>query len=35
MKLPGRPGVATEYKFNVDELRQLAKTAHQVEDAGT
>ena len=35
MKLPGRPGVATEYKFNVDELRQLAKTAHQIEDAGT
>ena len=35
MKLPGRPGVATEYKFNVNELRQLAKTAHQIEDAGT
>ena len=33
MKLPGQPGQATHYKFNVNELRELAKSAHQV-DAG-
>ena len=29
MKLAQKPGEETVYKFNVNELRQLAKTAHQ------
>ena len=31
MKLPGSPEQATHYKFNVNELRELAKSAHQVD----
>jgi len=31
MKLAQKPGEETVYKFNVNELRQLAKTAHQVD----
>merc|ERR1719234_2045312 len=31
MKLKQKPGEVTVYKFNVNELRQLAKTAHQVD----
>merc|ERR1719234_722579 len=31
MKLAQKPGEETVYKFNVKELRQLAKTAHQVD----
>ena len=32
MKLAQKPGEETVYKFNVNELRELAKTAHQVKD---
>ena len=31
MKLAQKPGEETVYKFNVNELRELAKTAHQVD----
>jgi len=31
MKLAQKPGEESVYKFKVDELRQLAKTAHQVD----
>ena len=30
MKLAQKPGEETVYKFKVNELRELAKTAHQV-----
>ena len=31
MKLAQKPGEETVYKFNVNELRELAKTAHQAD----
>ena len=31
MKLQHEPGKESVYKFNVNELRELAKTAHQVD----